>query len=530
MTEAGQNVDPVTIQIFRNLFQSVAEEMGVALVRTSYSPNIKERRDSSCAVFDGSGRLVAQAAHIPVHLGAMPFSVRAAIQRYTLEPGDAVILNDPFLGGTHLPDITIVSPVYISDEPGAKPFGYVASRAHHADVGGMTPGSIPMSTELYQEGIIIPPVKLVERGVIHEGILELICRNSRMPDERRGDLSAQLAAHRVGEARLVDIVRKYGPEETGFYLGALIDYAERLTRASVAKIPDGVYEFVDHMDDDGNGDEPVRIQVRITVRGDEVEVDFTGTSPQRPGPVNAVLAVTTSATLYVMRCLGDERVPANHGCLIPVKIVAPPGTVVNALSPAAVNGGNTETSQRITDVLIGAFGQALPDLMPAAGQGTMNNVAFGGIDPFRNQQYAYYETIGGGMGGSPTSDGLTGVHVHMSNTLNTPVEALEFAFPLRVEEYSIRRGTGGAGRHKGGDGLRRSLRFLAPTSLTILSERRRFPPYGARGGSPGQPGRNTVRRTGQAPEALRSKVTIALNEGDTIVIESPGGGGWGEPT
>jgi N-methylhydantoinase B len=519
----------VTLQIFRNLFSSVAEEMGMALIRSSYSPNIKERRDLSCAFFDAQGRLVAQAAHIPVHLGAMAFSVSAALERFAFAPGDVVVLNDPFLGGTHLPDITVVSPVFAPDRLADAPLAFVASRAHHADVGGMVPGSMPQSTEIYQEGLIIPPVKIIEAGRLNQAVLDIICRNCRMPEERQGDLAAQLAAHRVGETRLHELVRKYGAEEICRQMAALIAYAERLTRATIAAIPDGRYTFVDYLDDDGVTDEPVRIQVAVTVRGDEMMVDFTGTSPQRRGCINAPFAVTSSATLYVIRCLGDERVPANQGCLNPVRIVAPPGCVVNATPPVGVCGGNTETSQRITDALLGALAQALPERIPAAGQGTANNLTYGGYDPFRQRYYAYYETIGGGMGASPQRDGMSGAHVHMTNTLNTPAEALEFAFPVRVRAYALRRGSGGAGHHRGGDGLRRAVEFLAPATVTLLTERRRFPPYGLQGGQPGACGQNWLVRPGEAPRPLPGKGSVDVQAGDVVVVETPGGGGWGPP-
>ncbi|MBI4506687.1 MAG: hydantoinase B/oxoprolinase family protein [Chloroflexi bacterium] len=521
--------DPATLQIFRNLFSSVAEEMGVALIRSSYSPNIKERRDLSCALFDAQGRLVAQAAHIPVHLGAMAFSVAAAIERFRLAPGDVVVLNDPFLGGTHLPDITVVSPVFAPDGPTDTPAAFVASRAHHADVGGMVPGSMPQSTEIYQEGIIIPPVKIIDRGQLNEAVLEIICRNCRTPEERQGDLAAQLAAHRVGETRLHELMNKYGVAEVRRQMAALIDYAERLTRATIAAIPNGRYEFIDYLDDDGVTDQPIRIQVAVTVRGDELEVDFTGSDAQRRGCINAPLAVTSSATLYVVRCLSDERVPANQGCLNPVRLVAPLGSVVNATPPVGVCGGNTETSQRITDVLLGALAPVLPARIPAAGQGTANNLTYGGYDPFRERYYAYYETVGGGMGASAQRAGMSGAHVHMTNTQNTPAEALEFAFPVRIREYALRPGSGGAGRHRGGDGLRRAVEFLAPATVTLLTERRRFPPYGLEGGAPGAVGRNWLLRPDAEPRLLPGKGTVDVAAGDAVLVETPGGGGWGRP-
>ncbi|MCD6288895.1 MAG: hydantoinase B/oxoprolinase family protein, partial [Anaerolineae bacterium] len=522
--------DPVSLEIFRHLFAAVAEEMGVTLGRTAYSPNIKERRDFSCALFDDRGQMVAQAAHIPVHLGSMPASVQAAlnaVERW--QPGDVVILNDPFLGGTHLPDITLVSPVFLPGEADA-PAYFVASRAHHADVGGMAPGSMSTASEIYQEGLIIPPMRLAEAGRLRDDLIDLICRNVRTPEERRGDLDAQLAAHRVGEARLLELVERYGPATVQAHAAALLDYAERLTRARIADIPDGTYRFIDYMDDDGRAEEPVPIQVAITVAGDELTVDFTGTAQQRPGPINCPLAVTQSAVLYVLHCLFGGDVPANAGVSRPVQVIAPPGSLVNATPPAAVAGGNVETSQRIVDALLGALAQALPERIPAASQGTMNNLAAGGFDADRERSFAYYETLGGGGGGRPTGPGVSGRHSHMTNTLNTPIEAIEFSLPLRVRRYALRPGSGGAGRHSGGDGIIREIEFLAPATVSLLTERRRLAPYGLHGGSPGARGRNRLRRAGSSlEETLPGKVTFEVAVGDVLTVETPGGGGWGVP-
>ena len=438
-------VDAISLEVFKNLFSSIAEEMGTALQRTAYSPNIKERRDFSCALFDDDGRMIAQAAHIPVHLGAMPMAVAAARQSCTLHPGDVVVLNDPYLGGTHLPDITMVS--RCAQQPGF----FVASRAHHADVGGLSPGSMPLASEVYQEGLIIPPLKLVERGRMNQGVLALICRNVRTPDERRGDLAAQIAAQRLGERRLVDVTTRYGEAPVREHAAALLDYSEKMMRAAIHDIPDGVYSSEDYLDDDGQGGGPVRIAVTVTIAGDQATVDFSGTDVETPGGLNAVLAVTHSAVYYVFKCLAGEDVPPNHGCYAPIRIVAPEGSVVNPRPPRAVAGGNVETSQRIVDCVLHALYPALPDRIPAASQGTMNNLTVGGLDPRRGRAYAYYETTGGGMGAGPDGDGLSGVHVHMSNTLNTPVEALEFHYPFRITRYSLRRGSGGRGAHCGGE-------------------------------------------------------------------------------
>ena len=524
-------VDPISLEVFKNMFISVAEEMGVALLRTAYSPNIKERRDFSCAIFDPQGQLVAQAAHQPVHLGAMPASVEAALDTFpdALRPGDMVILNDPYLGGTHLPDITVVAPVYVEQGAGKQLAGFVANRGHHADVGGMTPGSMPLSTELYQEGLILPPIKLARGGRLNQEVIQLICRNSRTPEERKGDLAAQIASIRVGERRLQEVVRRYGIGEALEHMAALLDYSERVTRAAIQRIPDGVYQVVDYMDDDGLTQQPVPIAVAITVAGDQMTVDFTGTSPQRPGCINAPQAITVSACFYAVRCVVGEQAPANQGCLRPVNIITPPGSLINPEPQRGVSGGNVETSQRITDVLLAALAQALPQLIPAASQGTMNNLLIGGHDLVRDRPFVYYETIGGGMGARPTKDGISGIHTHMTNTMNTPIEALEFAFPLRLKRYALRRGSGGQGKYQGGDGLVRDVEFLAPARVTILSERRKFAPPGYHGGHHGQPGENVLLRGGYEEVKLAGKETLDVEAGDVLSIRTPGGGGWGQP-
>ncbi|QXD15839.1 hydantoinase B/oxoprolinase family protein [Rhodocaloribacter litoris] len=528
-------IDPIKIELYRHRFAGVAEEMGVTLQRTSYSPNIKERLDFSCAVFDGEGRLVAQAAHIPVHLGAMPAGVaaaRAAFPDWT--PGDVVVFNDPYEGGTHLPDVTMVSPVFL-DAADAAPRFFVASRAHHADVGGMTPGSLPLSTELYQEGLILPPVKLYRGGVLNEDLLRVLLRNVRTPEERRGDLAAQRAAHTVGERRLRELVARHGAGEVCAYARHLQAYSARLVRAAVATWPDGAYTFEDHLvlDDDGEARRiPIRVCARI--RGDHVTFDFTGTAGAVDRSFNAVLSITQSACYYVVRCLagdgdpGVPDVPVNAGCFAPVTVTAPEGCLVNARPPAAVAGGNVETSQRIVDVVLGALAQALPGRIPAASQGTMNNLTIGGLRS-DGRPFTYYETIGGGMGAAPDADGLSGVHVHMTNTRNTPVEALELAFPFRIVRYALRTGSGGRGRHRGGDGLVRAYELLAPATVTVLSERRDTGPWGLAGGEAGAPGRNVLVHADGREEVLPSKFTRRLQAGDRLVIETPGGGGYGPP-
>jgi N-methylhydantoinase B len=526
-------IDPVTLEIFKHLFASVAEEMGVTLGRTAYSPNIKERLDFSCALFDSDGRLLAQAAHIPVHLGAMPASVRAAINECApFSAGDVVVLNDPYLGGTHLPDITMVSPVFV----GEGITFFVASRAHHADVGGMAPGSMPLATEIYQEGLIIPPVKIHRAGERNEAVWRLILRNVRTPQERRGDLTAQLAAHDVGARRAREIVSRYGLEQTLRYGAALIGYAERLTRAAIAQIPDGTYAFEDAMDDDGITNQPLPIRVTVTIRGDEMEFDFSGSAPAAQGSINAVRAIVESAVYYVVRCLVGalrgsefhETVPTNAGTFAPLKVYVPPGSLLDAHPPHAVAGGNVETSQRVVDVVLGALAQALPGRVPAASQGTMNNISFGGTDPATGEPFAYYETLGGGTGGGPGGRGESGVHSHMSNTLNTPIEALEYALPIHITRYSLRHGSGGAGKQRGGEGLRRDIQFLCPVHVSLLSERRRCAPYGLSGGQPGRTGRNVLVRADGVERDLPGKVTLDVEADATLSLRTPGGGGWGE--
>jgi N-methylhydantoinase B len=546
-TNLNKMTSAATLSIFRHLFASVAEEMGITLSRTAYSPNIKERLDFSCALFiieDGRPQMLAQAAHIPVHLGAMPASVNAAVASCSpLREGDVVLLNDPFQGGNHLPDLTMVSPVvvrnsefdvrndgdskYLVDKQ--EPLFFVASRAHHADVGGMSPGSMPLSTELYQEGIIIPPIKIATAAGRNEAAWQLILRNVRTPLEREGDLVAQLAGHKIGSQRLGEIVRRYGLAEVINYAGSLIDYAESLTRQAINQIPDGHYAFQDYMDDDGQSGEAVPIKAAISISGDQMTVDFAGTAPAVKGNINAVPAIAYSAVVYCLRCTAlailDLDLPMNEGVFRPLSIHLPPGSLLDPPPNKAVAAGNVETSQRIVDVVFGALAQALPDLIPAAGQGTMNNLTFGGSD--KGRPFAYYETIGGGSGAGPQGNGCDGIHVHMSNTLNTPIEALEYAFPIRVEEYRLRKRSGGAGKFHGGNGLVRAIRFLTSARATITSERRRYPPYGLQGGSPGEVGQNDLIRK-EETISLPGKTEISLDEGDIIRIATPGGGGWGK--
>jgi N-methylhydantoinase B/oxoprolinase/acetone carboxylase alpha subunit len=517
--------DAVEIELFRNLFVSIAEEMGVVLRQTAYSANIKERRDYSCAVYDAAGNTVAMGDHMPVHLGAMPLSVRHAIDAYRLGPGDVVIVNDPFRGGTHLPDITAVSAVFTGRE--RHPAFYVANRAHHADVGGMSPGSMPLAREIYQEGIRIPPVLLVRGRVLDRGLMQLILANVRTPEEREGDLLAQMMANRRGDERLRAIVHKYGLARVRRNMRELQHYSERMTRAAIRELPDGVYRFTDFLDSDGVTDRPVRIQVAIVIRGDSAVVDFTGSDRQVAGSINANYAVALSATMYAFRCLMAEDVPYNAGLLRPIRVIAPERSVVNAGEPAAMAAGNVETSQRITDALLGALAQAAPRRIPAASSGTMNNLSLGGWDERRKRPFAYYETIAGGMGASSLGPGESAVHTHMTNSWNTPIEAFERQYPLRVHRYEVRRRSGGAGRHAGGDGIVREIEFLTGCDVTILSDRRTRGPYGLAGGERGRPGRNTLLH-GTKHVTKPGKANFRVVEGDILRIESPGGGGWGK--
>jgi len=514
--------DPVLLELYRHRFASVAEEMGGTLRRTSYSPNIKERLDFSCAVFDAAGRLVAQAAHIPVHLGAMPASVRSALNAVAdWGPGDVVVLNDPYAGGTHLPDVTMVSPVFAAGED--EPAFFVASRAHHADIGGMTPGSLPLATELVQEGLVIPPVKLYEDGSPNEPLLQLLLRNVRTPDERRGDLAAQRAAHAVGERRLQELTGAHGAEEVSTYAHVLQTYSERRVRDIVAEWPNGTYTFVDTLER-ANGT-AATIRVAVTVHDDAVTFDFDGTDPADDGNLNAVLPITESACYYVVQSLAGGEIPVNSGSFAPVSVTAPEGTLVNATAPHAVAGGNVETSQRIVDVVLGALAKALPNTIPAPGQGTMNNLTIGGKRR-DGTSFAYYETIGGGMGAGPDGNGLDGVHVHMTNTLNTPVEALEQTYPFRVTTYRLRDGSGGGGQHRGGNGLVRVYELLVPGTVTMLSTRRKEGPWGRRGAGPGTPGRNVLVHPDGREEELPAHFSRQLPAGSRVRIETPGGGGF----
>jgi N-methylhydantoinase B len=517
-------IDPITLEVFNHRLSAIAEEMGVALCRSAFSPNIKERRDFSCALFDGNGNMVAQAAHIPVHLGSTPLSVRAAIEQVPMQAGDVVMLNDPYAGGTHLPDVTVVTPVFLGRH--RRPFAYVANRAHHADIGGSSPGSMPLATEIYQEGLRVPPVRIVRSGEIASDVLHLFTANTRVADERRGDLLAQLAALRRGAARLQELVHEAGPGPTRAAMAALQNYSARLMAATLRQLRPGTYRGRDWMDDDGTGATRIPIQVTVRIGRGRAQVDFNGSAAQVAGGINANYAVTVAAVLYVFQALADTPIPANAGLMRPLRIIAPLGTVVNARFPAAVAGGNVETSQRIVDVLLKALAPAAPDKVPAASNGSMNNLAIGGFDAGRQREFAYYETVAGGAGAGPHRPGASGVHTHMTNTLNTPVEALEAAYPLRVTCYGLRTRSGGTGRHRGGDGVVREIELLVPAHVTLLTERRSLAPYGLHGGAPGRKGRNLL-ITRNKTQPLPAKLTSTFPAGSRLRILTPAGGGWG---
>ena len=519
--------DPIELAVFKSATRSVAEEMGASLRRTAFSPNIKERRDYSCAVFDSQGQAIAMGDHMPVHLGSMPMSVKAAVEALDLEPGDVAILNDPFAGGTHLPDITMVLPVFV--EQREAPIFYVASRAHHADVGGKHPGSMGLCRDISEEGVRIPPTKLVRGGETDSSVLKMILNSVRTPEEREGDLAAQIGACRVGEMRLQELVARVGWDKVERLCAELLDYSERLMRAELSQMPAGTFSAEDFLDDDGFRDSPVRINVCVEFDppSASARVDFEGSSPQVGSSMNAVFATTYSATYYVFRCLLPEDAPANAGLMRPITVHAPERSIVNASPPAAVAAGNVETSQRIVDVMLRALAQAIPDRIPAASAGTMSNLTIGGIDPRSERPFAYYETIAGGMGARPNANGISGVHTHMTNSLNTPIEALEYAYPFRVRRYAYRPNSGGKGQFRGGDGLIREIELLADAQVTLLSDRRKFQPYGLAGGESGAIG-SAIHISGTNSEPIAAKSSILARKGDVISIETPGGGGWGK--
>ena len=514
-------LDPVTLEILRNRLVGIAEEMGQVLIRGAYSPNIKERQDCSTALFDAGGRMIAQAEHIPVHLGAMPEAV-AAVRERDPDPGDAYLLNDPFAGGTHLPDVTVVSTI----APNNAIVGYAVTRAHHADVGGGTPGSMPAgATEIHQEGLRIPGIRIVAGGDLDEELLEFVLANVRNPAERRADLRAQLAANERGGDRIADLLDEYGPDRLRDGFDAVLDYSRERIRAEIATIPDGTYEAEDVLEGDGVTAEDIPIVATLTVDGSEVTVDFAGTAAQVAGNMNAPLAVATSAVYFVVRAVTNPEIQPNQGCYDPITVTASEGSLLNPTPPAAVVGGNVETSQRVTDVVLAAFSAALPGTVPAQGQGTMNNTIIGSQGAGEgNGGFTYYETIGGGDGAGPETDGMDGIQVGMTNTLNTPIEALETEYPLFVERYALRGGSGGDGRHRGGLGIERSVTVETDAVVSLLTERRRYAPQGAAGGSQGATGENLI-----DGESVPAKTTVEVPAGTTVTVRTPGGGGYGDP-
>jgi N-methylhydantoinase B len=507
-------MDPIELSLFASRIEAICDEMGAALRRTAFSPNIRDRLDFSCAVFAAQGELCAQAAHIPVHLGSMAYAMRGIVSQLDWCEGDMVVVNDPFLGGTHLPDITVIAPLLLDGEL----LGFVANRAHHANIGAHAPGSMPISRSLDEEGLVIPPTLLMRAGKVDEILLGRLADGR---EEARGDFTAQVSANLTALVRLRDLVQGLGAAAYRAALDALNDYAERLARTALAEIPGGEYVFADVLDDDGVGSQDLTIAARVTVASGTVVVDFSGTAPQVPGNVNCPLSVAAAAVYYVFRCLMPRETPACAGAFRAISLDAPVGCLLNAQRPAAVAAGNVETSTRVVDVICGALAQAIPDRMPAASHGSMNNVAMGARGGGRD--WDYYETIGGGMGAGMHGGGLDAVQTHMTNTLNTPIESLESAYPLRVTRYALRRGSGGAGVRRGGDGIVREFQFLAPAQVTLLTERRRHAPWGLAGGCPGAPGQN--RRNDML---LPGKVSLGVDSGDRIIIATPGGGGWGE--
>jgi len=520
-------VGPVSTEVIRGAFTFTAEEMGTALRRSAYSPNIKERLDFSCAIFDSKKRLVAQAEHIPVHLGSMSFGVRSGLEcfRGTLREGDMILFNDPYLSGTHLPDLTLIAPAYHSGSLVA----YVVNKAHHADIGGRAPGSLAGdATDLFQEGIIIPPTKLVKEGEIGDDIIDLILSNVRTPEERAGDLRAQVAANNLGIRRILDLVDRYGAERVQRAVEVTMDDSQMRMMSKIGEMPEGVYEAEDCIEDTGVEENPVTIRVKVTVKRDSIVFDYAGTDGQVEAPINAPLGVTISGVYYTMLCITDPTIPVNEGCFRPVEVMAPAGCILNPEKPAPVSGGNVETSQRNVDVLFKVFSKIIPDRVCAAGQGTMNNICVGGRDSQTGKPWTFYETIGGGYGGRPSMDGVDGVQVHMTNTLNTPVEAIEASYPLRFQSYGLRRDSGGPGKWRGGCGIERSWTLLAPAAtLSILGERIKLQPWGLFKGNSGARGEYLIEKRDDRTLKLRSKCVVRMEGGDTLMVRTPGGGGYG---
>lgn len=525
-------ISPVELSLFSNRVQSVCDEMGAALKRAAFSPNIKDRLDFSCALFDGNGQLTAQAAHIPVHLGSMAFAMESIVNTVQWKPGDMVVVNDPYKGGTHLPDVTLIAPVYLQGIRVA----FVANRAHHANIGASSPGSMPVSTHLQQEGIVIPPTHIQRQGEVQQSVLFRLAglvegEDSKSKDQANftppqqsalGDFKAQMSANRIGVERLLQLIQRYGVAQFNKLVEGINDYAQSLALASLKTIPDGRYRCTDWLDDDGAGTRGVQISAELTVAQGDIEVDFAGTAAQVNGNVNCPLSVAAAAIFYCLRCLMPEQMPVCAGAFRGIRLRAAKGSLLNAEYPAAVAAGNVETSTRVVDVVLGALAQAIPNLIPAASQGSMNNLAMGGIDG-GGESWDYYETMGGGMGASSKSQGLSAVQTHMTNTLNTPVESLESHYPIQLTRYQVRRGSGGQGFHSGGDGIIREFRFTQPATVTLLTERRARAPWGAQGGKPGKTGNNFLNA-----QPLPAKISTTVAAGDVLCVETPGGGGWGK--
>lgn len=518
--------DPIRLEVLKNALEATAQEMGVVLKLTSFSPNIKERMDASCAIFDARAQLVAQAEHVPVHLGSMLKAVGPTLALIDpLQDGDVVIVNDPYLAGAHLPDITLIAPVFVA----GRTVAYVASRAHHSDVGGMEPGSMPgRSTEIYQEGLIIPPVLLYRQGVEQRDIMAMVLANVRTPEERRGDINAQLAALRIGIRRVEDMAERFSADGLEAGMDAILDYTERRMLKRLGELPAGTWSAEDCLDDDGADPDPVPIRLKVELRPDRMIFDFDGSAPLRRGNINAVQAMVHSAVFYSIKILMDPTLPPNAGVMRPVEIRVPEGSFLDARRPAAVCAANTETTQRLADTVLKVFAQFAPDRIAAASQGTMNLIGIGGRDPRNGKPYTYIETIGGGQGGRPMGPGMSGVHANMSNTLNTPIEALEISYPFRVERYELRQGSAGPGRHPGGEGIVRALRILDHEArVSLQTDRRIFAPYGLHGGSDGAIGLNWMEDAAGVRRALPGKGSLTLKPGEVVAVETPGGGGWG---
>ncbi|MGQ9512778.1 hydantoinase B/oxoprolinase family protein [Thermodesulfitimonas sp.] len=521
-------IDPVTLEVLRNALQSIAEEMGVTLTRTALSPNIKDRRDCSTAIYTVRGELVAQAEHIPLHLGLMPTVVKKTLAFYppeTLSPGDTIIINDPYTSGSHLPDICLISPVFVGEEL----LGIVANLAHHVDVGGMVPGSMATTaTEIFQEGIRIPPVKLSRGGKLNEELLRVLAQNVRNAAIFWGDIQAQMAANTVGARRLAELAARVGSAELKRYLRAVIDYAARRFRAALKELPPGTYTFTDYLEGDGLTADPIRITATVTIGEEGLKVDFTGTSPQVKGPVNATRGVTLACVYYAVKAVCDPELPASEGIAYPLMVITPPGTLVNPTFPAPVAHANINTAQRIADVVFGALAQAVPERVAAAGTGSMSNFAIGGLDS-GGRYYSYIETYGGGQGGKCGQDGMDGVHVNMTNTLNTPVEVIEMEYPLLVARYGLVPDSGGPGEYRGGCGLCREIMLLREATVSVSTERSSFTPWGLAGGLPGRNSRCLLKRPGGDWEMMPGKFTLTVPAGTTIILETAGGGGFGDP-